>query len=61
MELEHCIGRYARLQQELAEARSQRPGNIRKIDRLAEDLVSAGREIADLRPADEQCEEWRLG
>ena len=61
MELDQCIGRYARLQQELAIALEQRPGNSGKIDRLADDLVSAERSIADLAPVDEQCGERLFG
>lgn len=60
MELEQCIGRYARLKQELAAALAQRPENAGKIDRLADDLVAVERAIADLSPGDEQCEERLL-
>jgi len=61
MELEQCLGRYARLQQELAAALHQVPGNSGKIERLTDELVSVERVIADLRPVDEQCGERLFG
>ncbi len=61
MELEQCIGRYARLRQELAAALAQQPGNSGKIERLTDDLVTIERTIADLRPVDEQCGERLFG
>lgn len=61
MDLEQCVGLYARLQQELEAALAQRPGNEGKIDRLADEMVDMARRIADLRPPDEQCGERLFG
>jgi hypothetical protein len=61
MELDQCFGRYARLQEELAIALEQRPGNSGKIDRLADELVTTERSIADLCSIDEQCGERLFG
>lgn len=51
MSLEQLMGRYFRLKQELAIAYNMRPWNGGRIDRLADELAAAEREIADREPA----------
>jgi hypothetical protein len=55
MDREQLIGRYFRLQQELAAAYGVVPWQSGRIDRLANELVATEREIAALQPAEEQC------
>lgn len=50
MKLEQATGRHLRLQRELAVAYSAVPWQTEWIDRLANDLADAEREIAGLRP-----------
>lgn len=57
MELEQLMGRYYRLKQELAVAYKTQPWHVARIDRLADDLADAEREIAALQLYDEQCDE----
>ena len=61
LDLEQCVGLYARLQGELHAALAQHPGNDGKIDRLSDELVDVVRRMADLRPLDEQCGERPFG
>ena len=51
MELEPLMGRYFRLKRELSVAYRDRPWQARKIDRLANELTVAEREIASRQPA----------
>ena len=60
MELEQLMGRYFRLKQELTQAYKAQPWHSGRIDRLADDLAAAEREIAALQPVDEQCNESLL-
>lgn len=48
MRLENLMGRYFRLQQELAIAYKQQPWQAGRIDRVADDLAATEREIAAL-------------
>ncbi|MDE2093406.1 MAG: hypothetical protein KGI87_06100 [Burkholderiales bacterium] len=50
MELEQLMGRYHRLKQELAAAYKTQPWHAARIDRLADDLAAAEREITALQP-----------
>lgn len=61
MHLEQLMGRYFRLKQELANAYREKPWHVARIDRLADDLSAAEREIASLQPVDEQCGDSMLG
>ena len=61
MHVEQLMGRYFRLKQELALAYREQPWHGARIDRLADDLAVAEREIAALQPSDEQCSEPMLG
>ena len=61
MDLEQLIGRYSRLRQELSTAYRQQPWQSSRIDRLADDLAATERQIAALRPADEQAGEGMPG
>ena len=49
MRLENLMGRYFRLQQELAIAYKQQPWQAGRIDRVADDLAATEREIASLK------------
>lgn len=49
MELEPLMGRYFRLKQELSIAYRARPWQSGRIDRLANDLAAAEREIGALQ------------
>jgi hypothetical protein len=49
MELEPLMGRYFRLKQELLIAYRARPWQSSHIDRLADDLAAAEREIGELQ------------
>ena len=51
MSIEQLMGRYFRLQQELAVATAARPWNSRRIDRLAQELAATERELAQRDPA----------
>ena len=57
MELEQLMGRYRRLKQELAAAYKTQPWHGARIDRLADDLAAAEREITALQAHDAQCSE----
>lgn len=57
MDLEQLMGRYYRLKQELAVAYQTQPWHGARIDRLADDLAAAERELAAMQPLDEQCNE----
>ncbi len=61
MRLEQLMGRYYRLKQELGKAYCEQPWHGARIDRLADDLAAAEREIAVLQPFDEQCAESMPG
>lgn len=61
MHLEHLMGRYFRLRQELAQAYREQPWHGARVDRLADDLAATEREIAVLQPSDEQCGESMFG
>ena len=49
MNLEQLLGRYDRLKQELSFAYRARPWHSNRIDRLANDIAVAEREIAELQ------------
>lgn len=49
MNLEQLLGRYDRLKQELSVAYKARPWHSNCIDRLANDIAVAEREIAELQ------------
>lgn len=53
MELEPLMGRYFRLKQELLIAYRARPWQSARIDRLADDLAAAEREIGEMQAARE--------
>ena len=61
MQFEQLMGRYFRLKQELAIAYREQPWHGARIDRLADDLASAEREIVLLQPLDEQYSDPMLG
>ena len=52
MGIEQLMGRYFRLQQELARAYNARPWQSTRIDRLAGELAATEREIASQWPDD---------
>jgi len=54
------LGRFLRLKQELAVAYRTQPWHGAKIDRIADELVVAERQLAALGPQDEQCDESML-
>jgi len=54
MDFEQLMGRYSRLQHELSVAYATQPWPSALIDRLAADVAATEREIAALRPVDEQ-------
>jgi hypothetical protein len=51
MSIEQLMGRYFRLQQELAVACAASPWNSRRIDRLSQELAATEREIASRDPS----------
>ncbi|MES2990743.1 MAG: hypothetical protein V4844_04930 [Pseudomonadota bacterium] len=51
MSIEQLMGRYFRLQQELAIACAASPWNSRRIDRLSQELAATEREIGQREPA----------
>ena len=57
MEHEQLMGRLLRLKQELDVACRAQPRHSARIDRIADDLGAAERQLAALGPQDEQCDE----
>ena len=54
------LGRLVRLKQELAVAYRAQPWQSAHVDRIADDLADTERQLAALRPVDEQCSESML-
>jgi hypothetical protein len=57
MGIDQLMGRYVRLKQELAVAYNAKRWQSNQIDRLANDIAAAERQIAAMQPVDEQCSE----
>jgi hypothetical protein len=51
MSIEQLMGRYFRLQHELADACAASPWHSRRIDRLSQELASTEHEIESLDPS----------
>ena len=57
MEISQLMGRYYRLQQELSVAHGEQPWHTARIDRIAQEVAATARQISDLQPVDEQCDD----
>jgi len=57
LDREQLMGRYVRLQDELAKVQDRPTRSRAWTDRLASDIAATAREIVTLQPADEQVSE----
>ena len=60
MDHEQLMGRLLRLKLELAVACRAQPRQSARVDRITDDLAGTERQLAALRPVDEQCGESML-